>query len=204
VLVAFAAGSLVGSAMFHMLPEAWGVGSPAAVFGVAVLGVVTFGLLESVLHERHHHDHEGHHHGVGWMLLAGDALHSLVGGIAVGSAFLVDVRLGLAVWLAEIAHEVPQELGDYAVLVQSGMSHRRALGLNLVAGLGFPIGGLVAILGLGGASVAWPLAFAAGNFLYLAWVDLIPDVVRRRNPGEIVAMVSGIGLLAALALAIPH
>ena len=107
-------------------------------------------------------------------------LHNLVGGLAVGSAFVVDIRVGVVTWLAAAAHEIPQELGDFGVLIQGGWTKRSALLWNFVSALTFLIGGVVAYFSADVVDVAYLLPFAAGNFIYIASADLIPELATHR------------------------
>jgi zinc and cadmium transporter len=112
----------------------------------------------------------------------GDGLHNFLGGLGVGSVFLVDVRLGLAAWVAAAAHEVPQELGDFGVLVHGGWKKTQALLFNLLSGLSFLFGGLVAYVVSAQVNVAVLVPFAAGNFIYIGASDLVPEVNKHRRP----------------------
>lgn len=205
LLVAFSAGSLLGGALFHLFPAAHHeLGGGARPWIWLLAGIGTFFALETLLRSRHHHEHAGHSHPVVWLILLADALHSLVGGLAVGSAILLDPRLGAVVWVAEAAHEVPQELGDFAILVAHGFTWRRALVLNFVSGLSFLVGGVLAWWFSAGLDLAFLLAFGAGNFLYLAIVDLLPEVLRRPDRQvHILAVLTGFFGLALLRLALP-
>jgi zinc and cadmium transporter len=199
-LVAFAAGSLLGGALFHLMPHSVeDLGVPVAL-GWAAAGFALFALLETAIHHRHHHDHGEDEHPVVWLILLADGLHNFVGGLSVGSAFLVNPTVGIAVWIAEMVHEVPQEIGDYAVLVHGGLSRRRALALNLISGLTFPLGGLVALLVGAQFDPAFLLAFGAGNFFYLAAVDLIPDLLRSPGPKLVRVGALAAGLVTLLVL----
>lgn len=182
-LVGLAAGSLLGGALFHMLPESIdalgnGLGVPLAV----VSGFVVFFILEQFLHWHHcHHAHHVHPRPLGSLILLADGLHNFIGGLAVAGAFLVDIRVGVVTWLVAAAHEVPQELGDFGVLVHSGWSHRRALIWNLMSAFTFLVGSLVAYCVAERVEVAYLLPFAAGNFLYIAAADLLPELRSARS-----------------------
>jgi zinc and cadmium transporter len=127
-LVALAAGSLVGGALFHLLPQAVAsLGNRLAVYGWLAAGLFGFLLLEQYLHWHHCHRPLGAHRPLGYLILVADALHNLIGGLAIGAAFVTDTRLGVVTWLVAAAHEVPQELGDFGILVHSGWSRRSAL-----------------------------------------------------------------------------
>lgn len=139
-------------------------------------------------------------------MLVSDGLHNLLGGFAVAGAFIADVRLGVGAWLAAAAHEVPQELGDFAVLIHGGSDRRRALLFNLLSALTFLLGGLLAY----GSSLSWDVSFlvpfAAGNFIYIAASDLVPEVNEdrywRANALHFGCLAAGIALLYVLRVAL--
>ncbi len=183
-MVAFAAGSLIGGAFFHLLPEAFTLAeSQLEVFVWVFLGFTAFFLLEHFL--QWHHTHEPPEEGPrpeAYLILLGDGLHNLLGGLAVGAAFILDVRLGVSAWIAAAAHEIPQELGDFAILVHGGFPRRRALALNFASAATFTLGGLFAFAVAGQVDISPLIPFAAGNFLYIAASDLIPEIKARRDP----------------------
>jgi zinc and cadmium transporter len=203
-LVAFAAGSLIGGAFFHLMPGAIASGmDPVGAFGWAALGFVTFLVTEQMVH--YHHCHRAATdcpEPLTYLILLGDGLHNFIGGLAVAGAFVVDLRLGMMAWIAAAAHEVPQELGDFAVLIHGGLSRKSALALNVLSGLTFLMGGLVAYFASLTLDVAFLVPFAAGNFLYIGASDLVPEVNRhteaRRNVEHFLAFVAGLGLLLVL------
>lgn len=202
-LVAVAAGSLLGGAAFHMLPEAVrALGDDLALWVWFVAGFVVFFLLEQLLHWHHCHRaaHDAHRP-LGLLVLLADGLHNLIGGLAVGGAFVVDVRVGVVTWLAAAAHEVPQELGDFGVLVHSGWSRRSALAWNFVSALTFLVGALIAYFVSGRVEVAYLLPFAAGNFVYIAAADLVPELASeattRSKVETTLALVAGLAILLA-------
>jgi zinc and cadmium transporter len=182
-LVALAAGSLLGGAFFHMLPAAAGaMGDLGDVFLWTMAGFTTFLALEQFLHWHHCHRAEADcRQPLGYLILAGDGLHNFLGGLGVAGVFLIDIRLGIMAWIAAAAHEIPQELGDFGVLIHSGWSRRRALLFNFASGLTFLVGGLVAYGAADRGNVAFLVPFAAGNFLYIAASDLVPEVNRHRS-----------------------
>jgi zinc and cadmium transporter len=177
-LVAFAAGTLLGGAFFHMLPAALEGGvPPRPVLVWTMTGFALFFALEQLLHWHHCRRGEaGVHPPLTWLILIGDGLHNFLGGVGVAAVFLVDVRLGIAAWLAAAAHEVPQELGDFGVLVHGGWEKRRALLVNLLSGLMFLVGGLATWAASTRLDVDFLVPFAAGNFIYLGASDLVPEV----------------------------
>jgi zinc and cadmium transporter len=140
------------------------------------------------------------------LILLGDGLHNFIGGLAIASTFLIDIRLGITAWLAAAAHEIPQELGDFGVLVHGGWSRARALTFNLLSALTFLAGGLVTYALSFTVDVSYLIPLAAGNFLYIAAADLVPEVNRHPSPlANVLHMLSfmiGAGLMyAAAALA---
>jgi zinc and cadmium transporter len=176
-LVAFAAGSLLGGALFHMLPESIEVlGNRLSVYVWLMAGFVTFFVLEQFLHWHHCHRMVSQHGHLGYMILLADGVHNFIGGLAVAGAFVVDIRLGAITWLVAAAHEVPQELGDFGILVHSGWNRRSALLFNFLSALSFLVGGVVAYALSGTINVAFLVPFAAGNFIYIAAADLLPQI----------------------------
>ena len=204
-LVALAAGSLLGGALFHMLPESVGtLGNELVVYGWVALGIVTFLVLEQFLHWHHCHRPVGAHRPAGYLILVADGLHNFVGGLAVGSAFVLDTRLGVVTWLVAAAHEVPQELGDFGILVHSGWTRRRALSYNVASALTFLVGSVAAYVLAGAVDVTVLVPFAAGNFIYVAAADLLPQVTTQEDPRDksvhTTSFVVGVGVLYLVAL----
>lgn len=176
-MVALASGTLFGGALFHMMPHAIASsgGGLSPFVGIAV-GFSAFLALDQLLHWHHCHRLPSEHTApLTWLLLLADGLHNLLGGMAIGAMFLVDLRAGWAGWLAAVMHEVPQELGDFGVLVHGGWSPRRALAFNFLSALTFLLGG-VAVWSIGArVEVEALVAVGAGNFLYIAAADLVPE-----------------------------
>jgi zinc and cadmium transporter len=204
-LVALAAGALLGGALFHMLPQSIAViGNRLSVWAWVAAGMFSFHVLEQFLHWHHCHRPVQAHRPVGYMILAADGLHNFIGGVAVGSAFIVDIRLGIVTWLVAAAHEVPQELGDFGILVHSGWSTQHALRYNVASALTFPLGGLIAYAFAGQIDVAVFVPFAAGNFIYIALADLLPEITTSPAPQQkvihTVSFAAGLTLLGVIAL----
>jgi zinc and cadmium transporter len=202
-LVAFAAGSLLGGALLHMVPEATAQGGGTAPYLWVLSGFALFLALEQFLHWHHcHREAADCREPLGYLILVGDGLHNLLGGLAIGAAFVADVRVGLTIWLAAAAHEVPQELGDFGVLVHGGWPRGRALAFNLLSSATFLVGGVLAWAASARFDTAWLLGFAAGNFLYIGASDLVPEVNRHRDLRvgalHFLFFTAGAGLLAAL------
>jgi zinc and cadmium transporter len=207
-LVAFAAGSLLGGAFFHMLPAAM-VAAPAdpTVFLWVLIGFALFFALEQFLHWHHcHRASTDCKEPLTYLILIGDGLHNFLGGLGVAGVFLIDVRLGLAAWLAAAAHEVPQELGDFGVLIHAGWDKRKALLLNLASGLTFLLGGMVAYVASERIEVGFLVPFAAGNFIYIGASDLVPEVNKHRdvraNFLHFGSFIAGIALLWGIRVAL--
>jgi zinc and cadmium transporter len=203
-LVALAAGTLLGGALFHLIPEGMSVLGPLDGAVWILAGFMAFLVLEQFLHR--HHDHRttaARHEPVTYLILLGDALHNFLGGLAIGSAFITDPRVGMTAWLAAAAHEVPQELGDFGVLVHGGWTRRRALLWNLASGLTFLLGALLAFAASFRFDVTPLLLFGAGNFIYIGASDLVPEI--KSHPSLKHALVLfgcfAAGALALLALA---
>ncbi|MGH0036540.1 MAG: ZIP family metal transporter [Myxococcota bacterium] len=207
-LVAFAAGSLLGGAFFHMLPAALGEADGApTVFLWVLTGFVVFFALEQFLHWHHcHRASSDCKKPLTYLILLGDGLHNFLGGLGIAGVFLIDIRLGVAAWLAAAAHEVPQELGDFGVLIHGGWRKSTALLLNLLSGLTFLVGGLVAYAASARLDVAFLVPFAAGNFIYIGASDLVPEVNKHRDVGanlvHFASFVAGIALLWIIRLAL--
>ncbi len=200
-LVAFAAGSLLGGAFFHMLPASLAAGmSEVTVYTLTLSGFAVFFALEQFLHWHHCHRAETEcKKPLTYLILIGDGLHNFLGGLAVAGTFLIDIRLGIVTWLAAAAHEIPQELGDFGVLVHGGWERRQALFYNVLSALTFLVGGLIAYVASFRLDVSFLVPFAAGNFIYIGAADLIPEVKAhadlRANIVHFAAFVVGAGLL---------
>jgi len=203
-LVALAAGSLIGGAFFHMLPTALDGGmDPQTAFMWTAAGFVVFFALEQFLHWHHCHRASAQcKQPLTYLVLIGDGLHNFLGGLAVAGTFLVDIRLGITTWLAAALHEVPQELGDFGVLVHGGWSKRKALLFNLVSASTFLLGSIVTYLASFEFNVAFLVPFAAGNFLYIGASDLVPEVNKSHSTGNAAlhfgCFVLGLGILVAV------
>ncbi len=190
--VSFAIGALLGAAFLALLPHSLAGTDDFHKLGLTVLlGVLGFFLLEKMVLWRHcHHEAceahtpEPHAHSnaaAGTLILIGDGVHNLVDGVLIAAAFMTDIHLGIVTSLAVAAHEIPQEVGDFAVLLQSGYSKRKALVFNVLASLTTLVGGILAYYSLSGMQQALPyvLAVAASSFIYIAVADLIPGLHKR-------------------------
>ncbi len=188
-LVSYAIGALLGAVFLDILPEAIHLAKDGALLsGTILAGILAFFILEKLLLWRHcHHDHcEAHepdrHYGrSGLMILVGGTFHNFVDGVIIAAAFLTDVHLGLVTALAIIAHEIPQEVGDFMILLHSGYSRAQALALNLLSTLATLVGGMLAYYALQSVQNIVPtlLALAAASLIYVAVADLIPGLHKR-------------------------
>jgi zinc and cadmium transporter len=213
LLISYAIGALLGASFLEVLPHAITASGDASTTTATVLGgILAFFVMEKLVlwrhchieacegHEPlvhiHGHDHEHDHGRSGLMILVGDTFHNFVDGVLIAAAFMEDVRLGIVTALAMIAHEIPQEVGDFVILLHSGYSKGRALAFNLLSSLATLAGALLAYVALGQAQSAVPvlLALAAASMIYVAVADLIPGLHKRT---EIRATVQQVLLIAA-------
>ncbi|HEX9771821.1 MAG TPA: ZIP family metal transporter [Steroidobacteraceae bacterium] len=192
-LVSFATGTLLGAAFLGLIPhalEANGPGGAHRIGAALLLGILSFFLLEKFVLWRHCHDDPCEMHSPSRaardaasarLILVGDAFHNVLDGVLIAAAFMTDAKLGIVTALAVFAHEIPQEIGDLAILLHGGYSRRRALVLNLLTSLSSVLGAVLAYFALSAALPLLPyaLAFAAASFLYVAVADLIPGLHRR-------------------------
>lgn len=208
-LVSLSVGVLLGTALLHVLPEAFeSQASAQALFATLLGGLLFFFLLEKAELYRHGHHHEGddphhHHHSGfdaeqagsgGWSVLVGDSIHNFCDGVIIAAAFLADTRLGLVTALAVIAHEIPQEVGDFIVLVNAGLSRRKALLFNALSGLSGVVGGVAGYLVIGQWDDLFPylLVVASSSFIYVAVADLLPQLQRRLALRDTLAQIAWI------------
>jgi len=182
-LVSYAVGTLLGVALLVLLPEALAHLPPRIVLGSVLAGIMLFFLIEKLVLWRHCHTHECEVHGLAApMVIIGDAFHNFLDGVVIGTAVRTSIPLGVSAALAIATHEIPQELGDMAILLHSGYSRRKALLLNLVSGASAILGAVLAVLALEWLPQVhqYVLSVAAAGFLYIAMADLIPDLHRGR------------------------
>lgn len=181
LLVSLSIGSLLGGALFHFIPEAVEKLSYLTAFSLIVTGILTFFLMETLLHWHHCHDGKCEHPFT-HLILYGDALHNFIDGLIVASSFLIAVPFGILTSIIIISHELPQELGDFGVLVYGGFTKRKALFYNFLAQLTAVLGGILGYYSLSAGDYSlFLLPFAAGGFLYIAIKDLIPEVLKEKG-----------------------
>jgi zinc and cadmium transporter len=188
--ISYAVGTLLGVALLALLPEALATLAPTVAMGTLLAGVLTFFLLEKLVlwrhcHDGHGHECEAHTTSAASLVIVGDAFHTFVDGAIIAAAVLTSIPLGITTALAVAAHEIPQEVGDVAILLRAGYSRSRALTLNIVSAAGGVLGALAMLMMSQSLPQLLPyvLAFAAGNFLYIAMADLIPDLHRGNVEG---------------------
>jgi len=178
ILIGLSAGALMGGALLHLLPEAVEKNSELDVYMVVLLGFILFFLIEKVLHWRHCHKGQCDVHTFHYMNLVGDSIHNFIDGLIMAASYVVSLPLGITTTIAIATHEIPQEIGDFAVLVYGGFSKKKAILLNFVVALTAVIGGIVGffISSLVENIVIYILPFAAGGFIYIAATDLVPEI----------------------------
>jgi zinc and cadmium transporter len=222
-LVSLSTGVLLGTALLHVLPEAFESGqSPQVLFAALLGGLIFFFLLEKaeLYRHGHHHEHDDHdhHHGFdhdqagrgGLSVLVGDSIHNFCDGILIAAAFMLDTHIGMLTALAIIAHEIPQEVGDYIVLLNAGFSRKRALLYNALSGLAAVVGGVLGYVLMDPWRHYLPILMvvAASSFIYVAVADLIPQLQRRLNWRDTLLQVLwlavGIAFIAGVANVMHH
>ena len=214
-MVSLSVGIMLSTSFLHSLPEAFESGADThTLFAVLLGGLLLFFLLEKTAILRHSHHHEGdghaHHHGhdaheagkAGWMILVGDGMHNFTDGILIAAAFIANPKLGLVTGLAIIAHEIPQEIGDFIVLLNAGFSRTRAYVYNLICSLMAVVGGILGYVTLerGMQFIPYVLVFASSGFIYIAVSDLMPQMQRRATLRETIPQILLVGLGVVLVL----
>lgn len=214
-LVSLSTGTLLGNSFFHLLPEAVheaGHDNELTIWLYLVIGLIVFFVLEKIIHWRHCHvpTCSDHPHHLGKMNLIGDFVHNFFDGIIIAGAFLINIPLGIATLIAIIAHEIPQEIADFGVLIYAGYSKKKALWFNFLSALSAVLGALIAIV-LGSKIDHFGefiLPFTAGAFIYIATADLIPELNKetswKKSTQQLLAIVFGLLLMLALKVFFAH
>ncbi len=202
-LISYATGTLLGAAFLGMIPAGLASAPAKIVTGTVLGGIVLFFTLQKLILWRHCHDNRCEAHGsAAPLILLGDAFHNFVDGAVIAAAFLVSIPLGIASALAVIAHEIPQEVGDFAILLESGYGRMKALLPNTLSATDTLPGALIAYFWLRETQAALPyiLGLSAASFIYIATADLIPGLHRHVAPAasarQLVLLVAGIGTIA--------
>lgn len=198
-LIALAAGTLLGGALFHLLPEGYGaVPAPWAGLWLAA-GFCVFLVLEQLLQWHHsHRQPQSRSRPMAVLILVGAALHHGLCGLGIASAFLISPAAGAASWLAAAAHELPQALGDYGTLLHCGWSRPRALWVGFAVALIFPVAAVLAWSLAGSLPLPALVLFTAGSFIYVAASDLVPEIKQRSTADE--TLVGSLGFFSGLLL----
>ena len=217
MLISYAVGALLGAAFLEVIPHAFESGPPHEAASAILAGIFGFFVLEKLLLWRHCHTENcevhaaAHDHGrSGALIMVGDTIHNFVDGVLIAAAFLNSTELGIVAAAAIIAHEIPQEVGDFLILLHSGYSRRQALAVNLLSSLATLVGGVLGYYGLRYAH-QWEtalLGFIGASMVYVAVADLIPGLHRRpelRDTAfQALLIALGIGSIAAVRLLLPH
>ena len=178
ILIGLSAGALMGGAFLHLLPEAVEKSTGLDVYLFVLSGFILFFLIEKVLHWRHCHKGGCDVHTFQYMNLVGDSIHNFIDGLIMAASFVVSIPLGITTTIAISTHEIPQEIGDFGVLLYGGFSKKKAIIMNFVVALTAVLGGIVGyfVSSLIGDIVIFILPFAAGGFIYIAATDLVPEI----------------------------
>jgi len=207
VLVGFASGSMIGAAFFDLIPEAVEAGSNVWLY--IVTGIMFFFVMEKFLYWRHCHDENCQVHSFAYLNLIGDGVHNFVDGALIAGSFLISASLGFTTTLAVVFHEIPQELGDFGVLVFGGFARKRALTYNFLSAATAVVGALTTYV-LSSQVQSLPallVPFAAGGFIYVAATDLMPELHKRTQPRDslvqLLTLLAGIALMFVLELVLP-
>lgn len=208
ILVSFAVGALFGDALIHLIPESFESLDSQTAGILIIIGIIIFFILEKFIRWHHCHDLEckdsEHIHPAGTINIVSDALHNFIDGILIGASYIISIPLGIATTIAVLLHEIPQEIGDFGVLIHSGYAVKKALLFNLLSAL-FAIVGLIIVLIVGAKLndyINYILPITAGGFLYIAGSDLIPELHKEvkvsRSLAQLFAMVFGVGIMILL------
>ena len=203
-LVSFSAGTLMGSAFLHLLPESAHHLESDKLFLTVLLSFIAFYIIENIFHWRHCHFEECEVHSFGYINLIGDAIHNFIDGLIIAAAYVADPVLGMATTLAVAFHEIPQEIGDFGVLLHAGWSKQKALLANFGVALVSVLGGIVGYYLAGNVDqiTEYLVPFAAGGFIYIAAADLLPEIRKQRivqhSVLSFVIFLLGVGLMYGL------
>jgi len=203
-LVSLSAGALIGGAFLHLLPEASEVIESEKLFFIVLMSFVIFFLIEKIFHWRHCHKDNCDVHTFGYMNLVGDSVHNLIDGLTLASVFLIDFKLGVVATLAIALHEIPQEIGDFGVLLHAGFHKTKALILNYIVASTVILGGVIGYFASFYVSgfMSYLLPIAAGGFIYIAGSDLMPEIRKEKDIKKsilsFIIFLSGIVLMFAV------
>ena len=183
ILVSLSAGALMGGAFLHLIPESIEVSNGSDIFIVVLIGFILFFIIEKILHWRHCHDGACDVHTFTYMNLIGDSIHNFIDGLIIAASFIISTPLGITTTIAIAAHEIPQEIGDFGVLIYGGFEKKKAIIMNYLVALTIVIGGVTGffISNIIEDFSYLLLPFAAGGFIYIAATDLIPEIKKETN-----------------------
>lgn len=212
VLVSLSAGALMGGAFLHLLPEAVekAEGTNIDIFLYVLVGFVLFFLIEKVFHWRHCHKGKCEVHTFHYMNLFGDTIHNFIDGLIIAASFVVSTPLGITTTIAIAAHEIPQEIGDFGVLIYGGFKKKKAIVLNYLVALSIVVGGIVGyfISETVDKAAMYLLPFAAGGFIYIAATDLVPEIKKelniKKSLATIIVFLVGIFIMLATKILVHH
>lgn len=208
LLVSFSAGGLLGGAFLHLLPEAAEAGLTITLSVYVLVGILFFFVMEKLIHWRHCHvpTSPQHPHHLAYMNMMGDGVHNFIDGMIIGASYMAGIAVGVATTIAVILHEIPQEVGDFGVMMYAGFSVRRALAMNFITALTAVVGVVISLL-IGAfveGTTMFLLPFAAGGFIYIASSDLIPELHKEceasKSLAHLVMILLGIAVMFAMTL----
>jgi zinc and cadmium transporter len=208
-LISFSAGALLGDTFIHLLPEVFGEGESLLLISVLVLvGIIISFMIEKLIFWHHCHlpSNKKHHHPFAYINLIGDLVHNFIDGVIIAGAYLVSVPVGISTTIAVMLHEIPQEIGDFGVLIYAGFSRARAIAMNFLVSLSAVAGAILALFLSSRVDgiVFYLVPLAAGNFLYLSLTDLLPEIHKETKLGQsimqLLFLMLGIVVMAALLL----
>ena len=210
ILVSLSAGALMGGAFLHLIPEAVEKSQGTDIFLFVLVGFILFFVIEKVLHWRHCHKGKCDVHTFTYMNLVGDTIHNFIDGLILAASFVTSVELGLTTTIAIAAHEIPQEIGDFGVLIYGGFKKKKAIILNFIVALTIVIGGLIGyfISKSVESAATFLLPFAAGGFIYIAATDLVPEIKKeldfKKYMATLIVFIIGILIMWFIKLYFSH
>ncbi|MFA5745477.1 MAG: ZIP family metal transporter [archaeon] len=207
-LISFSAGALLGDAFIHLIPESFENGFGIAIPLAIILGILAFFVLEKIIHWRHCHlpTTKEHNHPLATMNLVGDAFHNFLDGLIIAASYVVSIPLGIATTIAVLLHEIPQEVGDFGVLLYAGYSKKKALIMNFLISLTALLGGIIGLLLSSKIALfsSIMIAFTAGGFIYIATSDLIPEMKKetaiKKTILQFIGILLGVGIMLLMLL----
>ena len=210
VLISLSAGALMGGAFLHLIPEATENSEGLNTFVFILIGFVLFFVIEKVLHWRHCHDGKCDVHTFHYMNLIGDSIHNFIDGLIISASFIASIPLGVTTTIAIAAHEIPQEIGDFGVLIYGGFKKKKAIVLNFTIALLTVVGGIVGYFISSNIehTVVFLLPFAAGGFIYIAATDLIPEIKKeldiKKSMATMIVFICGLILMWLIKILFHH